>query len=229
MPATDPHVLRVAGGNMRLPAGVLAAANATLRVPAAVTAVRRLADERYEIALSGSTDEGAAASAAGGGAAAAGGGSPRMPHSEGPFDAVIIAAPLEGSGIALEGLEARPFIPARKYHQVCVCMCVWGESERGWQALHVLGRCQAAHPACAPPAHARLPLLHPPRALHHALGQTVATFVQGAVRPSFFGLASMDYEAVLVTQDSGTPWDSLGLVSSGPLPCATHRDSALKP
>lgn len=115
MPATDPRVLRVAGGNMHLAAGVLAAANATVRTPAAVTAVRRLPDGRYEIYFTEvhESTEAAAAAAGGGGAAGALAG----PSMQGPFDAVIIAAPLEASGIALEGLDKQPFIPARKYRQ----------------------------------------------------------------------------------------------------------------
>lgn len=38
-------------------------------------------------------------------------------QQHGPFDAVILAAPLEGSGISLAGLDPPPRMPARKYRQ----------------------------------------------------------------------------------------------------------------
>ncbi|PSC75950.1 prenylcysteine oxidase 1 [Micractinium conductrix] len=47
--------------------------------------------------------------------------------------------------------------------------------------------------------------------------QTVATFVRGEVRPSFFGLPSMDYAAVLVSDAAARlPWSSLGLEQQQP-------------
>lgn len=99
LPATDPGVWRVQGGNARLAPGVLRAANATVRCPAAVSAVRRLPDGRFALELAAGQGQGA--------------------EQEGePFDAVVLATPLEASGIRLEGLADQPFIPARKYLKV---------------------------------------------------------------------------------------------------------------
>lgn len=147
LPATDPGVLRVAGGNGRLAPAVLAAANATVRCPVAVTAVRRLGDGRFALTLKsggsgsigastgGTVNAGASGAkgapqaalharqqqgeplAAAAGGEAAGVAVQAEAGAEEAFDAVIIAAPLEGSGLSVQGLDL-PVIPARKYQQV---------------------------------------------------------------------------------------------------------------
>ena len=101
LPATDPGVWRIKGGNARLAPGVLRAANATVRCPAAVAAVRRLPDGRFALDLA-AEQEGQAV---------------QQQQGE-PFNAVILATPLEASGLRLEGLPDKPFIPSRKYLQV---------------------------------------------------------------------------------------------------------------
>lgn len=144
LPATDPQVLRVVGGNGRLAPAVLAAANATVHCPATVTAVRRRADGRYEVVLQSSNGGGAAVQA------------PEQQQGqalaelqEQPFDAVIIATPLEGSGISLEGVDP-PFIPARKYQQASGVewsllggACIKGANGHGWEV------CPSYTAACA--------------------------------------------------------------------------------
>ena len=141
LPATDPNVWRIRGGNGRLAPAVLRAANATVRCPAAVTAVRRLEDGRFQLELA--AQQGQAAERGGevqqGQKPAAG-----QLGGEGPFDAVIVAAPLEGSGISLEGLPDKPLIPARKYQKVRRnadaqgCMDVEG-AQVGWTSCRQPG------------------------------------------------------------------------------------------
>lgn len=115
LPATDSGVWRIRGGNSRLPPAVLRAANASVHCPAGVTAVRRLEDGRFQLELAASPQEGAAAQ---GGAAQQQQAAAARRDAEEPFDAVILATPLEGSGISLEGLPEKPHLPARKYLQV---------------------------------------------------------------------------------------------------------------
>lgn len=141
LPATDPSVWRIRGGNGRLAPAVLRAANATVRCPAAVTAVRRLEDGRFQLELA--SQQGQAAEQGGevqqGEEPAAG-----QLGVEGPFDAVIVAAPLEGSGISLDGLPDKPLIPARKYQKVRRiadaqgCMDVEG-AQVGWTSCRQPG------------------------------------------------------------------------------------------
>lgn len=92
LPVTDPRVFRLRGGNGQLSPAVLRAANATVHLSAAVTAVRRQQDGRYMLEVGA--------------------------QAQGPFDTVVLATPLEGSGgLRVEGV-ALPPIPARKYQQV---------------------------------------------------------------------------------------------------------------
>ncbi|KAI7841413.1 hypothetical protein COHA_004808 [Chlorella ohadii] len=112
LPATDPGVWRIRGGNGRLPPAVLCAANATVRCPVAVSAVRRLEDGRFQLDLASQQGQAAEQDKT------QQQGRPAVQQgAEGPFDAVILATPLEGSGISLEGLPDKPLIPARKYQK----------------------------------------------------------------------------------------------------------------
>lgn len=123
LPATEPDVFRIRGGNGLLPPALLAAANASVRCPLPVGAVHRRADGRFELHAGapptgrepeqggGAQHEQPAAWQGGPGAAALAAGQPL-----GTYDAVIIATPLEGSGIVLAGFEP-PHLPARKYRQ----------------------------------------------------------------------------------------------------------------
>jgi prenylcysteine oxidase/farnesylcysteine lyase len=113
LPATDPGVWRIRGGNGRLAPAVLRAANATVRCPAAVSAVRRLEDGRFQLELGPQQDQGPEHCGADQEQQLAG-----QLGAEGPFDAVILATPLESSGLSLEGLPDKPLIPARKYQKV---------------------------------------------------------------------------------------------------------------
>ena len=140
LPATHPSVLRLRGGNAQLPPRLLLAANATLHWPAAVTAIVAAPDGQQGFMLEvggggnsgGDTTVAAAAAAAAvgvGGAASVRrqhGGGQRLPLThgpisqeqlQGPFDAVIIAAPLTGSGLTFRGLRDVPTIPGRNYQQ----------------------------------------------------------------------------------------------------------------
>lgn len=171
---------RIRGGNSRLSPAVLRAANATVHCPAGVTAVRRLGDGRFQLDLAASSPGGAAAQ---GGAAQQQQAAAARRDAEDPFDAVILATPLEGSGISLEGLPEKPHLPARKYLQVGAGLrrAADGEGGEASQAGDQMPLCAAT---CAAPHVGHLLQQHV---------QVVTTIVKGSVRPSYFGLTQMTY------------------------------------
>lgn len=97
LPAADPSLVSIQGGNSLLPLRLLEHAErdgrARVRLGAGVTEVTRLGDGRYQLNVTGDT------------------GPPAV------FDAVIIAAPLEGSGIRLSGLSPPPRVPPREFQR----------------------------------------------------------------------------------------------------------------
>lgn len=176
LPATEPDVFRIRGGNGLLPPALLAAANASVRCPSPVGAIHRRADGRFELHAGapptgrapeeggGAQHEQPAARQGGPGAAALAAGQPL-----GTYDAVIIATPLEGSGIVLAGFEP-PHLPARKYRQVgpssyCLYLhrrppmrteaaspegAAFGQAAAATAALPVLLPSLPASPCCGP-------------------------------------------------------------------------------
>ena len=107
LPATDPRVFKLRGGNARLPAALLERANATLRLPAAVTAITKLPDGRWQLSVL----------AGGAGAQQQQQQQGEALSEEGPFDAVIIAAPLEECGTLEFRGTTLPVIPSRKFQR----------------------------------------------------------------------------------------------------------------
>lgn len=116
LPATSPSVFRIKGGNGLLPQALLKAVNASVRCPATVGMVHRQSDGSFTLHAAtpepehgrGQQDEWSTGRQ----------GSPAASAEQplGTFDAVIVATPLESSGIVLAGFEP-PHIPARKYRQ----------------------------------------------------------------------------------------------------------------
>lgn len=157
LPATDPHVFAIEGGNQRLPTKVLAAAANAIHTSAAVGTVRRLDSGQYQLALSACRANCSSSAADAGDSRAEMAAVQVAAPASAVYDAVVIAAPLELAGLTIEGVPVR--LPARQYHQ------------------------------------------------------TVATLVCGTVRPSYFGLSSMTYGAIMRTRDAGVPWNSLSLVA----------------
>lgn len=168
LPATQPGAFRLKGGNGQLAPRLLSAVNATVYCPVTVSGIARLADGRFSLSLAaaplGDAGVGAAESCGsavqeGAAGLGQGGEAGRGADATMPFDAVIVATPLEFAHISFSGFEVPP-IPARKFQQ------------------------------------------------------TISTFVKGAVRPSYFGLAEMTYAAILVSDEGAAriPWSSLGLV-----------------
>ncbi len=195
LPATDPGVWRIRGGNGRLPPAVLCAANATVRCPVAVSAVQRLEDGRFQLDLASQQGQAAEQDKT------QRQGRPAVQQgAEGPFDAVILATPLEGSGISLEGLPDKPLIPARKYQKARATEGSAGGLVQAFQGpMHGratrrgMVRCITAGPArhvsCA-----RQPATHTPSGWQpYFCLQVVTTIVKGSVRPSYFGLTEMVY------------------------------------
>lgn len=183
LPATDSGVWRIRGGNSRLSPAVLRAANATVHCPAGVTAVRRLEDGRFQLELAASAQEGAAAQ---GGAAQQQQAAAARQDAEEPFDAVILATPLEGSGISLEGLPEKPLLPARKYLQVGGWVAEGQRGGEGGEASQAGDHCHCVLPTCTAPHMGHQVFLQ-----QHV--QVVTTIVKGSVRPSYFGLIQMTY------------------------------------
>ena len=94
LPAVDGRVFCLSGGNSQLPQRLLERANATMALASAVEHVERAADGQYTLTTVSSD-----------GATSA---------QHGPFDAVVIATPLEQAGLAFSGVEL-PVIPAREF------------------------------------------------------------------------------------------------------------------
>lgn len=140
LPATDPRCFRIRGGNSQLAPGVLRVANATVACPAAVASVRRLPDGTFQLELGQDGGGGPGGTAA----------------QQGPFDAVIIATPLEASGLSLQGIDGVPHIPARKYQQT-VTTIIKGAVRPSYFGLSDMTYCEraarglpTAWHACAP-------------------------------------------------------------------------------
>lgn len=124
LPAADPRVYSIGKGNAALPNNLVQAAQLQgLHVGANVTSITLdNATQQYTIAVQAPT------------AAVAGArdelsmqpanlarNSPdqyqQVQQDLGPFDAVIVATPLEDSGLALQGLSPEPKLPPRTYQQ----------------------------------------------------------------------------------------------------------------
>ncbi|KAL4428033.1 hypothetical protein ABPG75_002122 [Micractinium tetrahymenae] len=147
LPATEPSVFRIKGGNGLLPPALLAAANASVRWPLPVGVVRRLDDWCFAlhaapVPTAAEPQQGPAEKQAGRQQGDQPPGSQAAPDADaepvgqplGTFDAVIIATPLESSGLALAGFEP-PHIPARKYRQT-VSTFVRGVVRASYFGLH---------------------------------------------------------------------------------------------
>ena len=93
LPAVDGQVFSLVGGNAQLPQRLLERANVTLALGAAVEEVARTKDGRFMLtSTSGSGSK----------------------EQHGPFDAVVVATPLEQAGLSFTGLSL-PVIPNRAF------------------------------------------------------------------------------------------------------------------
>ena len=142
LPATDPGAFCIMGGNSQLAPRLLQLVNATVHCQAAVAAVQRLPDGRFELELKPAGAAAAAADEATGDSSGE-----QQPQRHGPFDTVIIASPLEASGLAFVGIHL-PIIPARKYQQV-VTTLVKGSVRPSYFGLSSMIYCKSAS-ACLP-------------------------------------------------------------------------------
>ncbi|KAF8056474.1 PCYOX1 [Scenedesmus sp. PABB004] len=114
LPAAAPEVYAIKEGNSALPAALVAAAGLeALHLRAAVAAVRREPGGAFSLDVNVSAPDGGAL----------------QQMTAGPFDAVVLATPLEGSGIALQGLPRPPALPRRTY-QTTVTTFVVGDALR---------------------------------------------------------------------------------------------------
>lgn len=146
LPATEPSVFRIKGGNSQLAPCVFAVANATVRTPVAVTSVERLPDGFWLEVQEQCT-------------AAPGRAMVRECAAtyQGPYGAVIIATPLESSGLAFPGRATLPAIPARKFVQTVVTI-ILGAVRPSYFGVSQMdyGGCGRAAPGWAQPN-----VLHP--------------------------------------------------------------------
>lgn len=109
LPATDPRVFRIVQGNERLVEATLEAACATVHLHTRVAEIAATGDGTYHLTIE--TDE-----IIDSGGRRDGRSSNRVFKAEGPYDAVIIAAPLDLSSLSVSGIDL-PVIPRRSYHR----------------------------------------------------------------------------------------------------------------
>eukprot|EP00884_Botryococcus_braunii_P013711 jgi/Botrbrau1/22340/Bobra.0002s0018.1 len=95
LPVTDGRLFKLQGGNVRLPVELLDKAAVRGHWPLRVSSVTRLSNGSFSL----HTDPN---------------GLPSTPEVWGPFDAVVIATPLEEAGLEFIGVDL-PYIPPRKY------------------------------------------------------------------------------------------------------------------
>lgn len=132
-------MFKIKGGNSQLASRVLQVANATVHCPAAVAAVQRLADGRFQLELQKQAGHGCPAGdvQAGAGQCAE---SPSGATAPQPFDAVVVATPLEGSGLTFPGVHL-PVIPARKFQQT-VTTVIKGAVRPSYFGLSAMTYCE---------------------------------------------------------------------------------------
>jgi hypothetical protein len=143
-PRLHPQVYSVKEGNAALASRLLAAAGAQLHRSWAVASVGR--DPRGGYQLRMRRPPGAAGSSGAGQARAEAQGGAEEPEVAGPFDAVLVAAPLETSGLDVSEVAVQQ-VPARRYQTTVTTMveadgldaAYFGVRRRAWGAWGAWG------------------------------------------------------------------------------------------